>query len=144
MEFEIGYLGLLLTSFLAATFLPITSEVFLVSMLVLGYDPVISLLYASVGNAAGGWLNYFIGRLGNPEWLKRLKISQDKILSWKSKVQRFGHWLGLLSWLPLIGDVMATALGFFRSPWGPSFLFIFIGKFLRYLVIVLWFNLGWL
>ena len=144
MEFEIGYLGLLLTSFLAATFLPITSEVFLVSMLVLGYDPLISLLYASVGNAAGGWLNYFIGRLGNPEWLKRLKISQDKILSWKSKVQRFGHWLGLLSWLPLIGDVMATALGFFRSPWGPSFLFIFIGKFLRYLVIVLWFNLGWL
>ena len=144
MEFEIGYLGLLLTSFMAATFLPITSEVFLVSMLVLGYDPLISLLYASVGNAAGGWLNYFIGRLGNPEWLKRLKISQDKILSWKSKVQRFGHWLGLLSWLPLIGDVMATALGFFRSPWGPSFLFIFIGKFLRYLVIVLWFNLGWL
>tara|TARA_Y100000589_G_scaffold89995_1_gene84571 strand:+ start:72 stop:506 length:435 start_codon:yes stop_codon:yes gene_type:complete len=144
MEFEIGYLGLLLTSFLAATFLPITSEVFLVSMLVLGYDPLISLLYASVGNAAGGWLNYFIGRLGNPEWLKRLKISQDKILSWKSKVQRFGHWLGLLSWLPLIGDVMATALGFFRSPWVPSFLFIFIGKFLRYLIIVLWFKLGWL
>jgi len=143
MEFEIGYLGLLLTSFLAATFLPITSEVFLVSMLVLRYDPLMSLLYASVGNAAGGWLNYFIGRLGNPEWLKRLKISQDKILSWKYKVQRYGHWLGLLSWLPFIGDIMATALGFFRSPWVPSFIFIFIGKFLRYLVIILLFKLGW-
>ena len=79
MEFEIGYLGLLLTSFLAATFLPITSEVFLISMLVLGYDPWITLLYATIGNATGGWFNFGIGRLGNPKWLKRLKVPENKI-----------------------------------------------------------------
>ena len=144
MEFEIGYLGLLLTSFLAATFLPITSEVFLISMLVLGYDPWITLLYATIGNAAGGWFNFIIGRLGNPKWLKRLKVPENKIFRWKEKVQRYGHWLGLLSWLPFIGDVMAVALGFFRAPWRASFSFILIGKFLRYLVIVTLFILGWL
>lgn len=144
MEFEIGYLGLLLTSFLAATFLPITSEVFLISMLVLGYDPWITLLYATIGNAAGGWFNFIIGRLGNPKWLKRLKVPENKIFRWKDKVQRYGHWLGLLSWLPFIGDVMAVALGFFRAPWRASFSFILIGKFLRYLVIVTLFILGWL
>tara|TARA_B100000524_G_scaffold22647_4_gene11544 strand:- start:19916 stop:20368 length:453 start_codon:yes stop_codon:yes gene_type:complete len=144
MEFEIGYLGLLLTSFLAATFLPITSEVFLVSMLVVGYDPWITLFYATIGNAAGGWFNFLIGRLGNPIWLKRLKVPERKILRWKDKVQRFGYWLGLLSWLPFIGDVMAVALGFFRAPWGTSFFFILIGKFLRYLVIIALFSLGWL
>ncbi len=144
MEFEIGYFGLLLTSFLAATFLPITSEVFLISMLVLGYDPWITLLFATIGNAAGGWFNFIIGRLGNPKWLKRLKVSENKIFRWKYKVQRYGHWLGLLSWLPFIGDVMAVALGFFRAPWRSSFSFILIGKFLRYLVIVTLFILGWL
>ena len=144
MEFEIGYLGLLLTSFLAATFLPITSEVFLISMLVLGYDPWITLLYATIGNAVGGWFNFIIGRLGNPKWLKRLKVPENKIFRWKDKVQRYGHWLGLLSWLPFIGDVMAVALGFFRAPWRASFSFILIGKFLRYLVIVTLFILGWL
>ena len=144
MEFEIGYLGLLLTSFLAATFLPITSEVFLISMLVLGYDPWITLLYVTIGNAAGGWFNFIIGRLGNPKWLKRLKVPENKIFRWKDKVQRYGHWLGLLSWLPFIGDVMAVALGFFRAPWRASFSFILIGKFLRYLVIITLFTLGWL
>ena len=144
MEFEIGYLGLLLTSFLAATFLPITSEVFLISMLVLGYDPWITLLYATIGNAAGGWFNFIIGRLGNPKWLKRLKVPENKIFRWKDKVQRYGHWLGLLSCLPFIGDVMAVALGFFRAPWRAGFSFILIGKFLRYLVIVTLFILGWL
>ena len=129
MEFEIGYLGLLLTSFLAATFLPITSEVFLVSMLVVGYDPWITLFYATIGNSAGGWFNFLIGRLGNPVWLKRLRVPERKILRWKDKVQRFGYWLGLLSWLPFIGDVMAVALGFFRAPWGTSFFFILISVF---------------
>ncbi len=144
MEFEFGYFGLLLTSFLAATVLPITSEVFLISMLALGYDPWITLLYATLGNSAGGWFNYGIGRLGNPEWLKRLKITKTKILNWRGKVKRYGHWLGLLSWLPFVGDVMAVALGFFRVHWLASFSFILIGKFLRYLVIIIFFILGYL
>ena len=33
LEFEIGFLGLFLTSFLAATVLPIASEAFLIGML---------------------------------------------------------------------------------------------------------------
>ena len=144
MEFEIGYLGLLITSFLAATFLPITSEVFLVSMLVLGCDRWITLFDATIGSAGGGWFNFVIGRLGKPQWLERLKVPKNKILRWKDKVQRYGHWLGLLSWLPFIGDIMSVALGFFRAPWISSFSFILIGKFLRYLVIVALFVLGWL
>tara|TARA_B100001059_G_C17823611_1_gene579922 strand:- start:2799 stop:3140 length:342 start_codon:yes stop_codon:yes gene_type:complete len=113
-------------------------------MLMLGYDPWLTLFYATTGNAAGGWFNYVIGRLGNPEWLKKIKITEIKILRWKNNVNRYGYWIGILSWLPFIGDVMAVALGFFRAPWVSSFAFIFIGKFLRYLVIVAIFLLGWL
>lgn len=71
MEFEIGYWGLFITSFLAATFIPITSELFLISMLIMGYHPLSCLFFATVGNSIGGWFNYLLGQIGDPKWLKK-------------------------------------------------------------------------
>ena len=136
LEFEIGFLGLFLTSFLAATVLPIASEAFLIGMLAMGYHPVICLVCATSGNTLGGWLNYAIGRAGNPYWLKRFGASMEKIEKWKNKVKKYGYWMALFSWMPFIGDLLGIALGFFRVKIIPSFLFILLGKFLRYLLIV--------
>ena len=137
LEFEIGFWGLFVTSFLAATIIPITSEALLIAMLYMGYDPFISLACATTGNTFGGWLNYFIGRIGNPYWLKVFGATLEKIEKWKTRVNRFGSWMALLSWLPFIGDLLGIALGFFRARILPTFLFIFLGKFLRYIIIVL-------
>lgn len=137
LEFEIGFWGLFVTSFLAATIIPITSEALLIAMLSMKYDPFISLACATTGNTFGGWLNYIIGRIGNPYWLKVFGATLEKIEKWKKQVNRFGSWMALLSWLPFIGDLLGIALGFFRARILPTFLFIFIGKFLRYLIIVL-------
>jgi membrane protein YqaA with SNARE-associated domain len=139
-EFEIGFLGLFLTSFLAATVIPIASEAFLIAMLGMGYHPIVCLFYASAGNTLGGWLNYFIGRMGNPYWLKLFGASLEKIENWKNQVKKYGYWMALFSWLPLIGDILGIALGFFRVSLIPSFIFIFLGKFLRYLIIIVLFN----
>jgi membrane protein YqaA with SNARE-associated domain len=68
-EFEFGYLGLFITCYLAATVLPIASELFLTGMLTPGYNPFICLIVAGTGNTFGGWLNYFIGFMGSPKWL---------------------------------------------------------------------------
>ena len=88
-DFEIGFLGLFLTSFLAATIVPIASEVFLIGMILLGYNPVVCLIVATSGNTLGGWLNYAIGRMGNPYWLKKIGTSFEKIESWKSRVEKY-------------------------------------------------------
>ena len=135
--FELGYLGLFITCFLAATILPIASEVFLISMLAAKYDPLISLIIASAGNTLGSYLNFGIGYIGNPEWLKKLRVKQKTIESWKASIQKYGAWLALLSWLPIVGDIIGIALGFFRANIFWSFLFMAIGKFIRYLVVVL-------
>jgi membrane protein YqaA with SNARE-associated domain len=135
--FELGYLGLFITCFLAATILPIASEVFLISMLAAKYDPLSSLLIASTGNTLGSYLNFGIGYIGNPEWLKKLRVKQKTIESWKASIQKYGAWLALLSWLPIVGDIIGIALGFFRANIFWSFIFIAIGKFIRYLVVVL-------
>ena len=139
-EFEIGYWGLFISSFLAATIIPVTSEALLILMLSMGYDPLISLTSATIGNTLGGWLNYIIGRIGNPYWLKVFGATLERINKWKNKVNKYGSWMALFSWLPFIGDVLGIALGFFRARILPTFLFIFIGKFLRYLFLILFYN----
>jgi membrane protein YqaA with SNARE-associated domain len=67
-EFEFGYLGLFVTCFLAATILPIASELFLTGMLALGYNPIVCLFVAGTANTLGGWLNYFIGYMMTIIW----------------------------------------------------------------------------
>lgn len=135
MSFEYGYFGLFLASFLAATILPVASELFLTTMFYYGDEPLTCLLVATAGNSMGAWLNYGIGYLGNPKWLKKFGAKPDKIDKWELKIRQYGSWMALLCWLPLVGDVIGIALGLFRTPLVQTFLFITFGKFLRYAVI---------
>lgn len=135
---EWGYIGLFVASFLAATILPIASEAVFIAML-FSFNPWVCLFVATTGNTLGGYLNYGIGYLGKPEWLAKIRVTEDQISHWEHKVKRYGVWLALGTWLPFVGDVIAVALGFFKTAWKPTFLFIFIGKFARYLLILLFY-----
>lgn len=141
MTFEYGYFGLFLASFLAATILPVASEIFLTAMFHYGYEPLACLAVATAGNSMGAWLNYGIGYLGNPNWLRKLGAKPEKIEQWKVKIQRYGSWMALLCWLPFIGDIIGIGLGFFRVPWLPTFVLITVGKFVRYAIVTLFFFL---
>lgn len=136
-ELEIGYISLFLSAFLAATILPVASEAFLIGMLRFHYDPMICLLVASTGNTLGAILNYYIGFLGNPSWLKKIRVSVVKIEQWKGRVKKYGIWLALFSWLPIVGDLIGVALGFFRAPKLVTFIFFAIGKLVRYSIVIL-------
>ena len=136
-ELEAGYIGLFISAFFAATILPVASEAFLLGMLAYHYDPLICLVVAATGNTLGAMLNYYIGYLGNPIWLKKIGVSREKIEQWKERVQKYGIWLALFSWLPLVGDLIGVALGFFRSPKHVTFVFFAIGKLIRYSIVIL-------
>jgi len=132
----IGFTGLFIVTFLSATILPLSSELFLVLMLSKGYDPVTCLMVATVGNSLGGITNYGIGRLGNPKWLKRTGMTDDKIEKYNVLVSKYGSWLALISWVPIIGDPLVICLGYFRVSFLKIFFLVVIGKFLRYFFIV--------
>jgi len=132
----IGFTGLFIVTFLSATILPLSSELFLVLMLSRGYDPVACLMVATVGNSLGGITNYGIGRLGNPKWLKRTGMTDDKIEKYNVLVSKYGSWLALISWVPIIGDPLVICLGYFRVSFLKIFFLVVIGKFLRYFFIV--------
>jgi membrane protein YqaA with SNARE-associated domain len=132
-----GYIGLFFSCFLSATLLPFSSEAVVLFLLYKNYDGWLCLLIATTGNTVGGMTNYIIGLLGNPKWLQKLGIEEERIRSFELRIHKYGYWLALFSWVPFIGDPLTTALGFFRVSWKPVLLLVALGKFLRYLILIL-------
>ena len=52
----------------------------------------------------------------------------------KAKIDRYGVWLALICWVPVIGDVVAIALGFYRTRPFWTIVLLLVGKFGRFLV----------
>lgn len=129
---ELGYVGLFIGSFLASTVVPFSADILLVGMLAAGGAPWVIIGVATVGNFLGGLTSYGIGRLGKWEWIEKLGANPEKIERHKAKIDKYGAWVALLSWVPFIGDVLAVALGFFRVKFVPSAIFMLIGKFARF------------
>jgi membrane protein YqaA with SNARE-associated domain len=136
MDFiSLGFFGLFIITFLSATVLPLSSEFFLYLMFANGYDPIVCVVIATIGNSLGGFTNYGIGRLGKLNWLKRIGMNQEKIDKHSIRVQKYGYWLAFISWVPFIGDPLLVALGYFRSPFLKVAILTVLGKLLRYLTI---------
>ncbi len=133
---EFGYWGLLLASFLAATILPLSSEVVFAALIAAGYDIWSCITYATVGNSIGGATCYYLGRLGKIEWLEKwFNIKREKIDSMISWLQTKGAIMGFFGFLPGVGDLMLVALGFMRANTPIVMISMTAGKFLRYLMI---------
>ena len=132
---EWGYIGLFIASFLAATIIPFSSELVLSILIANNYDLTTSLIVASIGNWMGGLSSYLIGRLGSWDTIEKyLRVKRDKILLWKKKIDSWGSLLAFLCWLPVVGDPIAIALGFFRTNILTVAIFMLVGKFVRYFV----------
>ena len=135
---ELGYLGLFLATFLAATVLPFSSEAILGGMLYANFDPVTCLIIATVGNTLGGISSFGLGYLGDWKKItKWLRVEPEKTMRWQTLISRYGSFAALLCWLPIVGDVIAIALGVFKARLVPTFLLMALGKGLRY-VFVIW------
>jgi membrane protein YqaA with SNARE-associated domain len=129
------YFGLFISCFLSATLIPLASEVGLSVLIAQGFDPILVVLLATFGNSLGGTTNYFIGRLGNPEWLKKGKLNSKRIEKISKYIHKYGSYCALFSWLPIVGDPFLLVLGFMRAPMFLVFFFMVIGKLFRYIVI---------
>jgi membrane protein YqaA with SNARE-associated domain len=134
--FTWGYLGLFGGSFASATLIPFPSEGLLVGYFELSYSVWICVVVATIGNTLGGMTNYYLGRLGSSEMLiKRFKLNQDMLFRHEQKFKSWGPLVGLLAWLPIVGDPLLVALGFYKVPPAKLAIFVLLGKFGRYAVI---------
>lgn len=132
---ELGYLGLFVASFLAATVIPFSSEAILSGLLVLKYDVVLCVLIATLGNVLGGITSYYLGLVGNTHVLKKyMRIDLQKVDGMKQKISGKEQWIAVFTWLPIIGDLIAVALGFLQTNKLKVVLGMFLGKGLRYVI----------
>lgn len=122
--------GLAFSAFTSATILPGTSDAMFAALI--WQKPQLALLafwVAGISNSAGALLSYVLGQALYQK--KRLKVS-DNVLHY---LKKYGAWLLLLSWLPIIGDALPVAAGWLRLNFWHCALAIIIGKFSRYFFI---------
>jgi membrane protein YqaA with SNARE-associated domain len=118
--------SLAVAAFLAATLLPISSEVALFGVLKLHPDlawPAIAV--ATVANTLGGMTSYLVGRF----------LATRKPLKHVEKVERWGPAALLFAWAPLVGDALCVAAGWLKLNWVTSAAFQAAGRFARYWVL---------
>lgn len=130
-----GLLGLFLGTFLAATVVPLSSDALYIAVLAVTGDPISCLIVGTLGNWLGSVATYWMGWIAKWEWIQKwFKVKPETLARQKERVDRYGVWLALLAWVPFIGDVIAIALGFYRTRPGWTIFLLLVGKFARFLV----------
>lgn len=138
---KLGLIGLFIGCFLAATIMPFSSDALYIAILIATKDPIGCLLSGTVGNWLGGVTTYWLGRLAKWEWLeKTFKIKRETLEKQKMKIDRYGVWMALLSWVPVVGDVIAVALGFYKTPAVWTMFLLLVGKFARFAIWTIMLN----
>ncbi len=127
-----GPLGLFVVSFLAATLVPLSSEVALVAALAAGVPPLEALVACSLGNSLAVMVNWALGRSFRARTERRLQASRSgrAALGW---TDRWGLWSLALSPLPIVGDPVTVVAGIARvSPWlfGAVVIPLRVGRYL--------------
>ena len=132
---SLGLVGLFIGAFLAATILPFSSDALYVAVLAATGEPVACLVVGTAGNWLGSVFSYYIGRIGKWEWIEKwFRVKPETLQRQKVKIDRYGVWLALICWVPIIGDVIAIALGFYKVQPLMCFVLMLVGKFARFLV----------
>lgn len=123
---EASLWSLFLGSFIAATLVPVSSEVMLFAVLKLHPELLWpALTVATAGNSLGGMVSYGMGRF----------IPHRREMKYEARLKRYGAPLLLFAWAPLIGDGLCIAAGWLRLAWAPCLAYMTLGKGLRYLFV---------
>lgn len=129
--------GLFSSAFLAATLLPVQSELVLAGMLATQSGPPwLPIAVATLGNTLGSVVNWLLGRLARRfagrAWFPVQEKSLKKAEHW---YHAYGRWSLLASWVPVIGDPLTIAAGALREPFWSFLAIVAAAKLARYLVV---------
>ncbi|WNZ57115.1 YqaA family protein [Microbulbifer sp. MKSA007] len=133
---EFGFLGLFVSAFLAATILPLSSEIVMTGLLLQGLSPWALIIVATTGNVAGSLLNYALGYWASLGMIKKwLRMSEEEFVKAEQRFKKYGVFSLFFSWVPIIGDPLTVMAGILRIRLVWFLLLVAMGKCLRYLVI---------
>ena len=134
----ISYFQLLLISFLAATILPLSSELVLTTMLLTDtFNKFLLLVIASFGNILGSSVNWYLGKkilnFKDKNWFP---ASEKQIVKSEIYFKKYGIWSLLFAWVPIIGDPLTIVAGMLRVKFYTFLLLVSISKISRYIFLI--------
>lgn len=133
---ELGYFGLFIAAFLAATILPLSSEIVLGALMLGGLSPIALITIATTGNVLGSLTNYALGYWVSLKVLKRwLKISEEELVHAERRFVKYGQFSLLFAWVPIIGDPLTVLAGALRIRLWLFIILVAVGKLMRYVII---------
>jgi membrane protein YqaA with SNARE-associated domain len=133
---ELGHVGLFIAAFLAATILPLSSEVVLSALLLSGLPPTTLVITATIGNVLGSLTNYALGYWASLVVVKNwLRMSEDDFLRAEQRFIKYGTFALFFAWVPVIGDPITVIAGVLRVRLLWFLVLVTAGKLLRYVVI---------
>lgn len=132
------YFAVFTTAFLAATLLPVASELVLAgTSSVDGANVLLLLAVASIGNTLGSVVNWGLGRFlwhwRDHRWFPIRPSALERATAW---FRRFGIWSLLFAWVPVVGDPLTLVAGVSRIPFPAFVLLVAIGKTARYAAVL--------
>ncbi len=121
---------------MAATILPLSSEVVLSFLLLKDLNPIILVSIATFGNVLGSFVNYAIGFWGSLFIIKNiLKTSEDDFFKAKQRFKKYGVFSLFFAWVPIIGDTLTVVAGALKINILIFLILITAGKLIRYIII---------
>lgn len=131
-----GLPALFVLSFLAATLVPLGSEWLLAVLLTHGFTAPAVVLVATAGNTLGALTTYAIGLWGGPFLVRRLlRIDPASQQRAERAFNRYGSWVLLFTWVPIVGDPLCLVGGILRMSFWKFLALVALGKLLRYMVV---------
>jgi membrane protein YqaA with SNARE-associated domain len=133
---EFGYIGLFTASFLAATILPLSSEIILSLLLINQFNPLLLIAFATTGNILGSFVNYALGAMGSVVIIRKvLKTNENDYIKAKKRFEKWGLASLLFAWVPVIGDPLTIVAGALRVNFLLFFILVATGKLVRYAIL---------
>ena len=123
---------LFLWSFAAATILPLSSEVPLAVAIRQATDWRLAVLIATAGNYLGACTTFLLARAAAKRFIPD---TRSRARHAATLLRRFGAPALLLSWVPLIGDVLVALAGAAGIPFARFSSWTLAGKAARYLAV---------
>jgi membrane protein YqaA with SNARE-associated domain len=133
---ELGHIGLFIAAFLAATVLPLSSEIVLSALLLSGLSPITLIIIATTGNVLGSLTNYALGYWVSVLLIKKwLRMSEDDFVRAEQRFAKYGMLSLCFAWVPIIGDPLTVMAGILRIRLQWFLVLVTAGKLFRYIVV---------
>lgn len=126
-----------MSSFLAATILPLSPDILAAKMAADGNTLFFVIAVATIGSYLGSCTTYYLGYLGRKKILKkRLENKEGKIEKYHKIFEHYGAPILLFAWVPVAGDIFVGVAGILEVNFWIFSFYAISGKILRFTAAV--------